>query len=88
MRKLSDITSDEWAELVVFIDKKVLGKTEYPHPLGLSNYRDEVITSLRHIKEGVAERLRPSRLAPVLSEEYLPYFVVKWLKERGFLNAL
>ncbi|NCC88587.1 MAG: hypothetical protein EOM05_12130 [Clostridia bacterium] len=88
MRELSEITSDEWAELVVFINKKVLGKTEYPHPFGLSNYAEEVITSLRHIKDGVAEKLRPSRLAPVLTAGFLPFFVVKWLQERGFLNAL
>ena len=88
MKKLSDISQDEWSELVVFVNKKVLGKTEYPHTIGLSNYRDEVITSLEHIRWGLNKKLRPSRLSPVLTEEYLPFFVVKWLQERGFLNSL
>lgn len=88
MKELSEITKEEWAELVVFIDKKVLGKTKYPHPTGLSEYRDEVITSLRYIKDGVAEKLRTTRLEPVLTVEFLPFFVVKWLRGRGFLNAL
>jgi len=88
MKKLSEISNEEWMELTVFISKKVLGKTQYPHPSGLCHYRDEVITSLRHIKDGVTEKLRPSRLAPVLTEEFLPFFVVKWLKERGFLTEL
>lgn len=88
MKEISEITSEEWAELVVFINKKVYGKTEYPHPYGLVNYNEEVITSLRHIKNGIAEKLRPSKLAPVLTVEFLPFFVVKWLQERGFLNAL
>ena len=86
MRKLSEISSEEWAELVVFINKKVLGKLEYPYPSGLLSYQNEVITSLRHIKDGVTDKLRPSRLAPVLTEEYLPYFVVKWLQKKGFLD--
>lgn len=88
MRNLSEITNDEWAELVIYINKKVLGKTEYPHPFGLSNYNDEVIQSIRHIKDGIASKLSPTRLAPVLTEEFLPFFVVKWLKARGFLNDL
>jgi len=85
MRLLSEISKQEWTELSIFIDKKVLGNLTYPYSTGLLDYRDEVITSLRHIKDGVAEKLRHSRLAPVLTEEYLPYFVVKWLQERGFL---
>jgi len=88
MRNLSEITSEEWAELVVFINTTVYGKTKYPHPGGLVSYNEEVIASLRHIKDGIAEKLRPSKLAPVLSEEFMPFFVVKWLKERGFLNEL
>lgn len=88
MKTLSEISSEEFAELVIFIDKKVLGKTKYPHPDGLLHYRDEVIQSVRHIKDGIAEKLRPSRLAPVLTEEFLPFFVIKWLQEHGFLNDL
>jgi len=88
MKTLSQLSNDEWAELVVFINKNVLGKTKYPHPDWLTNYRDEVIASLRQIKDGTPEKLRHSRLAPVLTEEYLPFFVVKWLQERGFLNDL
>jgi len=88
MRNLSEITSEEWAELIVFINTTVYGKTKYPHPDGLVSYNEEVIASLRHIKDGIAEKLRPSKLAPVLSEEFMPFFVVKWLKERGFLNEL
>ena len=77
MKNLSEITSEEFAELVIFIDKKVLGKTKYPHPDGLLHYRDEVIQSVRHIKDGIAEKLRSSRLSPVLTEEYLPFFCSK-----------
>jgi len=88
MKTLSEITCEEFDELVIFIDKKVLGKTKYPHPDGLLCYKNEVIQSVRHIKDGIAEKLNPSRLSPVLTEEYLPFFVVKWLQERGFLNTL
>jgi len=88
MKTLSDISCEEFAELIIFIDKKVLGKTKYPHPDGLLHYRNEVIQSIRHIKDGITEKLRQSRLSPVLTEEFLPFFVIKWLQERGFLNAL
>lgn len=70
------------------INKKVLGQTQYPHPIGLSSYCDEVIASLMHIRDGVASKLRTSRLEPVLTEEYLPFFVVKWLQEHGYLTNL
>ena len=84
MKRLPDISPNEWSELIVFINEKIFGKMEYPYPIGLSSYRDEVITSLEHIRSGVNEKLRPSRLMPVLTEEYLPYFVVRWLQQRGF----
>ena len=84
MRELSKITSDEWLSLTIYIDTKVFGKTKFPHPQGLVNYNEEVVASLRHIKDGISYKLRPSRLAPVLTVEFLPYFVVKWLKEKGF----
>ena len=88
MKKLSEISSKEFEELVIFIDKKVLHKTKYPHPDGLINYRNEVIQSVRHIKDGISEKLRSSRLAPILTEEFLPFFVVKWSQERVFLNTI
>lgn len=88
MKTLSEISSEEFAELVIFIDKKVVRKTKYPRPAGLPHYRDEVIKSVKYIKDGISEKSRPSRLTPVLTEEYLPFFVVKWLQERGFLNGL
>ena len=58
MKKLSEISSEEFAELIIFIDKKVLGKTKYPHPDGLLHYRDEVIQSIKHIKDGDARKLK------------------------------
>lgn len=86
-RTLSEITEKEWADLYIFINEKVLGKTEYPHPPGLASYRDEVVASLRHIKDGDAVQLRHTRLAPVLTEEFLPYFVVQWLACRGLYEV-
>ena len=67
MKKLSEISHDEWCELVIFVNEKVLAKTKYPHPMGLSNYRDEVIASLEHIRYGINKKLRHSRLSPVLT---------------------
>jgi len=85
MKKLEQISKEEWAELVIHIEEKVYGKLKYPHiPLGIQSYKDEVITSLRNIRNGTNKDYRPHRLAPVLTIEFLPWFVIKWLQEHEF----
>ena len=87
MKTLTNISSTEWSDLILFATKKILGENEYPYPYGIKGYFDEVISSLRHIKDGKCEALRPNRLSPILTYEFLPYFIVIWLHEHGFYNA-
>jgi len=86
MKKLTEITSKDWSDLFVFIHKKVYGNTEYPHPPGLGFYFDEVIGTLESLRTNTNKKNH--RLSLCISEEYLPYFVVKWLNEHGYLIGL
>jgi len=88
MKNLSEITNNEWAELMIFIDKKIYGKSEYPHLQGLVNYKEEVMASLRHIKDNGAEKIRVSKIETIITPEFLPFFVVKYLQEKGYLLEL
>jgi hypothetical protein len=86
--KLSKMPISEFQDLIIFVDKTVLCKTKFPHPIGLLAYNDEVVNSLWNIRSGLNVKIRKSRLEPVLTEKFLPYFVIKWCKERGYLTNL
>ena len=83
-RKIHEMTPDDWSEIVVYIYKKVLGKLNKPYPIGIEDYAEEVIESLRRIKDGTNKLFCHNRLAPILTIEFIPYFVVKWLKDKGY----
>ena len=76
-------TIKEVAKEVKPVKKEKVKKNKAPK----KGYFDEVISSLRHIKDGKCESLRPNRLSPILTYEFLPYFIVIWLHDHGFYNA-
>ncbi len=84
--KLKKMTSSGWADLVAHIDKKVLEETEPPHLPGLIYYRDQIIQLLSHIViMASTKNTHPPRPEPVLPIKFLPFFVVGWLMERGYV---
>ena len=82
MKQLKDISQEDFAQLVIFIQTKVLGDFEYPYPYGLDEYQKEVIQSIRHIAQ--KENSRKLRLEKIITIEFLPFFVVKWLEGKGY----
>ena len=82
LKPIKKISSEEYQELMMFVDNKVLGDFKYPYPLGLTYYRDEVCQSIRLVT-GRDTYFKP-RLEPIITIEFLPYFVVKWLQEHNF----
>lgn len=82
MKQIQDMSHEDFAQLVIFVQNKVLGDLEYPYPYGLDDYQKEVIQSIRHIVK--KENIRRLRLEKVITIEFLPFFVVKWLEEKGY----
>jgi hypothetical protein len=86
MKKLQNISNEDFAKLAIFIQNKVLGTFKYPYPSGLDDYQKEVIQSIRHIaqKETLKNTMRKERLEKIITIEFLPYFVIKWLEAKGY----
>ena len=82
MKQLQDISHEDFAQLSVFIQDKVLGDFEYPYPSGLDDYYKEIIQSIRHIAQ--KENIKKSRLEKIITIEFLPFFVIKWLEIKGY----